>query len=132
MRRFLHTGLVASAKPLLHLVKLLVCRKKYIKNLTQLCLYRRMVSEKKAKNVAIIDKDEKAGATVMVTSTAVGNLLGFQMIADGNCHQALDKFLSRRTDYEPKHGGVHKTLAGGEKSKHEFFNFKKTISSKGE
>ena len=51
------------------------------------------VEQEHPKHVAVFDKDEKAGTIVMVTSTAAGKLLGFQMLADRSSHQVLNRFF---------------------------------------
>jgi hypothetical protein len=88
-----------------------------------LCMRRRTWNTIAAKEVAIIDKDEKAGATIMVASTAAGELFGWQMIVDAASHQGLQKFIKKRSDYTVKGGGVHKQLKRGKQSAHGFFKY---------
>ena len=73
--------------------------------------------------MAVVDKDEKAGDTIMVGPTADGKLLGFQMVVDGGTHRSLQKFLALRADYTTIGGGVYKPLKNKRTLKHGYFKY---------
>ena len=110
MRRFLHTDLTASAKPLLHHVKLYT----NIHKLTScVCPGARGPGPRRLKDVPCRRLDEKAGATDMVTPTAAGELLGFQMIADGGSHQALNNSCPGAVTTKSRLAGCTRQTATG-------------------